>query len=136
MAWATSPARTKWFTAGSVQVHGISNSVVGEKMEAAVKKGQDDPIKQLMARIDALTNLVDNLQHSMAVRERGCQGSTSQRVSCQVNRLCCCRQCTEEGRQDCAHCLICGEEGHWAAGCLRRPQWQGNKSRPLQRDNH
>lgn len=104
-------------------------------MEAAVKKSQEDSIKQLTARIDALTNLVENLQHFMAVRERGCQGSTSQRVSRQVNRLRCCRRCTEEGRQDCAHCFICGEEGHRAAGCLRRPQWQGNEIRPLQRDN-
>ncbi len=36
------PARTKQFTAGSAQVHGISNSGVGEKMEAAVKTGQED----------------------------------------------------------------------------------------------
>ncbi len=39
------PTRTKQFTAGSAQVHGIFNSDVGGKTEAAVKKGQDDSIK-------------------------------------------------------------------------------------------
>ncbi|KAL0163570.1 hypothetical protein M9458_039323, partial [Cirrhinus mrigala] len=38
----------------------------GGKTEAAGRKSQNDPIKQLAARIDALTNMVDALQHSLA----------------------------------------------------------------------
>ncbi|KAL0192074.1 hypothetical protein M9458_010370, partial [Cirrhinus mrigala] len=40
----------------------------GGKTEAAGRKSQNDPIKQLTARIDALTNMVDALQHSLAAR--------------------------------------------------------------------
>lgn len=130
------PTRTKQSTASSAQVHSEPDSDVGGRTEAAVKKSQNDPIKQLTARIDALTNMVDTLQHSMAAQvERGCHCCTSHPVSHRVSRSRCCPQCTREGRQDCPHCFICGEEGHRAAGCSRRPPRQGNENRPLQRGN-
>ncbi|XDV41640.1 hypothetical protein PO909_010461 [Leuciscus waleckii] len=62
------PTRTKQSTASSAQVHSEPGSDVGGRTEAAVKKSQNDPIKQLTARIDALTNMVDTLQHSMAAQ--------------------------------------------------------------------
>lgn len=129
------PTRMKQSTASSAQVHSEPGSDGGGRTETT-RKSQDDPIKQLTTRIDALTNMVDALQHSLAARvERGCQCSASQPISHRVSRSRCCSQCTGEGRQDCPHCFICGEEGHRAAGCLRRPQRQGNGNRPLQRDN-
>ncbi len=130
------PTRTKPSTASSAQVHSEPGSDEAGRTEAAVKKSQNDPIKQLTARIDTLTNMVDALQHSMAAQvERGCQCLASQPVSRKVSHSRCCPKCTGEGRQDCPHCFICSEEGHRAAGCLRRPQRQGNGNRPLQRDN-
>ncbi len=77
------------------------------------KKSQNEPIKQLTARIDALNNMVDALQHTIAAQvERGCQCLASQPVSSKVSHSQCCPKCTGEGRQDCPHCFICSEEGH------------------------
>lgn len=130
------PTRMKQPTASSAQVHSEPGSDEGGRTEAAARKSHNDPIKQLTARIDALTNLVDALQHSLTTRvERGCQCSASQPIPHRISCSRYCSQCTGEGRQDCPHCFICGEEGHRVAGCLRRPQRQGNGNRPLQRDN-
>ncbi len=52
------------------------------------KKSQNEPIKQLTARIDALNNMVDALQHTIAAQvERGCQCLASQPVSSKVESL-------------------------------------------------
>ncbi|KAL0153940.1 hypothetical protein M9458_050749, partial [Cirrhinus mrigala] len=104
------PTRMKQSTASSAQVHSEPGSDEGGRTEAALRKSQNDPIKQLTARIDVLANMVDALQHFLATRvERGCQCSASQPISHRVSRSRCCSQCTGEGRQDCPHCFICGK---------------------------
>lgn len=128
------PTRVKPSVANSVQVNDEASGDVKVEKGVVVKKGQDDQIKLLTARIDTLTSMVDAIQHSMTVRtESGCQCSSNQPTPRRVSRWRCCTRCADEGRQDCRHCFICGEEGHQAVGCLRRIQRQGNESRPLQR---
>lgn len=46
-----------------------------------------------------------------------------------------CPNCTEQNRQECSHCFVCGEAGHRAVGCLKRTKFQGNGSRPQPRDS-
>lgn len=123
-------SKVKQSMASSAQVSDGTDRDV--KSPKATPKGQDDPIKHLTARIDALTSMVDAIQHSMPTRtDGGCQCSASQPSFRRVARLRCCPRCADEGRQDCTHCFICGEDGHRAVGCLRRPQRQGNGNRPL-----
>lgn len=45
-----------------------------------------------------------------------------------------CPKCTEQNLQDCSHCVVCGESGHRAVGCLKRTKFQGNWNRPLSRE--
>ncbi|KAK3575251.1 hypothetical protein QTP86_023456, partial [Hemibagrus guttatus] len=51
--------RTKQSTASSTQVHSEPGSDKRGRTEAAVRKSQNYPIKQLAVRIDALNNMVD-----------------------------------------------------------------------------
>lgn len=130
------PTRAKPSMANSAQVSGETGGDVKAEKGFAAQKGQNDQIKLLTARIDALTSMVDAIQHSMPVRtEGGCQCSSSQPSSRRMSRWRCCPRCADEGRQDCTHCFVCGEGGHQAVGCLQRPQRQGNGNRPLQRGN-
>ncbi|KAJ8000024.1 hypothetical protein DPEC_G00200520 [Dallia pectoralis] len=130
------PTRGKPSMANSAQVSEETDRDVKAAKVVSVQKGQDDEIKLLTDRVDALTSMLDAIQHSRPVRtEGGCQCSSSQPSSRRVTCWRCCPRCADEGRQDCTHCLICGEDGHQAVGSLRRPQRQGNVNRPLQRGN-
>lgn len=46
-----------------------------------------------------------------------------------------CPKCTEQNSPDCSHCFMCGESGHRAVGCLKRPKIQGNGKRPLSKQS-
>ncbi|KAJ8010525.1 hypothetical protein DPEC_G00075990 [Dallia pectoralis] len=130
------PTRAKTSMANSAQVSEETDRDVKAAKVVSAQKGQDDEIKLLTARVDALTSMLDAIQHSRPVRtEGGWQCSSSQPSARRVTRWRCCPRCADEGRQDCTHCFICGEDGHQAVGCLSRPQRQGNGNRPLQRGN-
>lgn len=60
--------RTKQSTASIAQVHSEHGSDEEGRTETAVKRGQNDPIKQLTERLNALTNMDDALQRSMAAQ--------------------------------------------------------------------
>lgn len=98
------PTRAKPSMASSAQVSGETDRDVKAVKGSAAQKVQDDQIKHLTARIDALTSMVDAIQHSMPTRtEGGCQCSASQLSFRRVSRLRCCPRYADEGRQDCAH---------------------------------
>lgn len=59
------PTRVKQSMASSAQVSGETDRDVKATKGLAAQKGQDDPIKHLTARIDALTSMVDAIQYSM-----------------------------------------------------------------------
>lgn len=43
-----------------------------------------------------------------------------------------CSQCVQQGNMSCSHCFRCGQAGHRAVGCLKRP-WSGNGVQSLER---
>ncbi len=105
--------------------------------EASVQKSKNDPIMQLTARIDALTSLVDSMRQSTLrpQPEHTCQCFVRGHPPQQGAKLWGCPRCVEAGQQSCSHCFLCGEEGHRARGCLRKQRLQGNRKRPLPRDD-
>ncbi len=109
----------------------------GEVKEAPGQKIKYDPIIQLTARIDALTNMVDSMRQSTMrpQPEHTCQCFVREHPPQRGAKLWGCTRCVEAGQQNCTHCFLCGEEGHQARGCLRKQRLQGNGKWPLPRDD-
>lgn len=101
------------------------------KKETTESKAKTDTVKQLSDKIDALTKLVDTLTET--VQKRHYNAPTKTHVM-KNDRTYACPKCVQEGSQNCNHCFSCGEEGHRAVGCMKRPKQQGNESRLLRRD--
>lgn len=104
------------------------------KEDIHVKKQTDkktDMIQQLVDKVEKLTNLVEHLQSQKAEQ-------TNQYMKGKVTnprpKRHGCATCLAQDRPDCSHCFYCGEEGHRAVGCLKKPPRQGNWSRSLSRD--
>lgn len=101
------------------------------KVETTEQKSKVDTVKQLAEKIDALTRVVDSLAEKVQ-SERS--SSATRPPATKTERLYTCPKCEQVGSKNCNHCFSCGEEGHRAIGCLKRPKQQGNESRLLRRD--
>lgn len=124
--------RVKQSTASCSQLESES---VREFNEIPEQK-KNDPIKQLTARIDALTSMVDSMRQSkqLARPEHTGQYSMSKPLSQRGVKSHGCPKCVEAGH-NCTHCFLCGEAGHLARGCLQKHRLHGNEKRPLRRDD-
>lgn len=125
--------RVKQSTASCAQLESES---VREFNEIPEQKNKNDPIKQLTARIDALTSMVDSMRQSkqLAQPEHTRQYSMSKPLSQRGVKSHGCPTCVEAGH-NCTHCFLCGEAGHMARGCLQKHRLQGNEKRSLRRDD-
>lgn len=106
------------------------------KEDTPVKKQTDkkaDMIQQLVDKVEKLTSVVEQLQSQ---KTEQVYQYTKNKVSYQRQKQRGCATCLAEDRRDCPHCFYCGEEGHRAVGCLKKPLRQGNWSRSLSRDKH
>lgn len=94
-----------------------------------------DPLRDLTTKVEELTRLVETMQkqNQQRLTYSGHQYSQNRTQSKRGKRYGC-PSCVEQDRQNCKHCFTCGEEGHRAAGCLNRPEKQGNSNRALERD--
>lgn len=101
------------------------------KKDIAEQKPNVETVKHLAEKIDALTKVVDSLVMKVQ-KERS--NSTTRSSATETRRLYACPTCVQVGSKNCNHCFSCGEEGHRAIGCLKRPKQQGNESRLLRRD--
>lgn len=105
------------------------------KEENASKKPKADTIQQLTEKVEKLTNLVELMQQSIQTQKiEQLSNSKKGRTENRRERPYGCKQCVEQQRPDCSHCFHCGEEGHRAVGCLKKPTLQGNWNRSLPGD--
>ena len=106
----------------------------GAKRQAVEPAAGLDIIQQLSAKIEALTKVVDSLKQPTPVQppEQSCQCPKRKPTTTGKERTSGCPKCVEQGLSHCRHCFVCGEEGHRAVGCIKRPRNQGNWSRSLQ----
>lgn len=93
-----------------------------------------DPIKELTAKVNELTDLVEAMRQQTLSRPSDPVNSYPQnRSRNRRDQTFGCPSCVERNRSDCCHCFICGGEGHRAVGCLKKSNNQGNVNRSLQR---
>ncbi|XP_061882771.1 uncharacterized protein LOC133633945 [Entelurus aequoreus] len=126
--------RQKQTAAHSAQMEVEPAKESNPKKETGDRKTKTDNVLQLTERIDVLTKLVDSLAATVE-KDRACRCSSPKPQAGRKERQYGCPKCLEKGLQDCKHCFYCGEEGHRAVGCLKKPKRQGNESRLLKRDS-
>lgn len=91
-------------------------------------KNKNKEIEELSSKVDALTRMVEALTATKTA-EQPCQCAHTQPRHRQTAKRYGCPKCIENGTDSCNHCFICVDEGHRAAGCLKR--WQAkNSSQP------
>ncbi|XP_041828199.1 uncharacterized protein LOC121631315 isoform X2 [Melanotaenia boesemani] len=106
-----------------------------ESVESKSNQTKSDPLRDLTAKVEELTKLVMTMQKQTELQPIHTGRQYGQyRTQSKRGKSYGCPNCLEQDRQDCKHCFICGDEGHRAAGCLRRPKRQGNSNRPLEGD--
>ncbi|KAJ8014045.1 hypothetical protein DPEC_G00036170 [Dallia pectoralis] len=104
-------------------------------------ESKDKTIQRLNAQIEALTETVTSLTQRAPAQTPEqpqpivCQYPSDKAAPQRKQRPYGCTQCVEQGLPTCSHCFACGEEGHRAMGCLKKPKQQGNGPRSRQRDN-
>lgn len=123
----------------------VTTSEVNKVSSTPDTKTKDDLIQQLSAQVQALTEAVTSLQSRAEAKTSlpepqsqsscMCSGKRNQSRPVKRERPYGCPNCVANGRSDCNHCFACGEEGHRAVGCLKKPRPAGNSSRSQQRDH-
>lgn len=106
-----------------------------ESVETKSTQAKPDPLRDLTTKVEELTRLVVTMQkqNEQQLTNNGRQYNQN-RTQSKRGKSYGCPSCVEQDRQDCKHCFICGDDGHRAAGCLKRPKRQGNFNRPLEGD--
>lgn len=125
----------------------VTTSQVDKEKPTPDTQAKDELIQQLSAQVQALTEVVTSLQSKAAPKplrpgpqpQSTCQCATKQNQSqsrqVKKERPYGCPNCVANGRPNCNHCFVCGEEGHRAVGCLKRPKPTGNSPRSQQWDH-
>lgn len=106
-----------------------------EGAEPKTNQTKPDPLKDLTTKVEELTRLVLTMQKEKEQQPTNYGRQYNQnRTQSRRGKPYGCPSCVEQEKQDCKHCFICGEEGHRAAGCLKRPKRQGNFNRSREGD--
>ena len=130
-----SSRRQNTTSAHSVQSE-LSTAQECSKQDKLVHTTKTDPIKELTAKVNELTGLVEAMRQQTLLRPSDpVNPYTQNRSSNRRDKPFGCPKCVELNCSDCRHCFFCGEEGHRALGCLKKPKNQGNANRSLQRGN-
>lgn len=106
--------------------------------EAKVSKvTKEDTIEKLSSQVEALTQAMETLRQLVTQTQAPTPNSKPDqpRPERKSSRPYGCQQCVAQSNPSCNHCFACGEEGHRAIGCLKKPKPSGNGTRSRQRDN-
>lgn len=101
----------------------------GMKVNSVAK---DDTIQRLSTQVEALTRTMETLKQQLLTPAHTFEKPKIER---KTQRPFGCQHCVTQAIPNCSHCFTCGEEGHCAVGCLKKPMVQGNGARSRQRDN-
>lgn len=104
------------------------------KKDAPEKQPKADALQQLAEKVEELMNKVELLQRPQQTPNPESCHHCQIKVDQKKNRSYSCTNCLEQNRTGCTHCFYCGEHGHRAVGCLKKPKRQENWSRSLPRD--
>lgn len=117
-------------------VHSAQSEVNAAQCPSVKEKvPKTDVIQQLTEKLEQLTSTVEFMRQSMQTQVAGQFNHNGKgRGDHRREKPYGYDKCVEQNRPDCPHCFLCGEEGHRAVGCLKRPPRQGNWSRSLPRD--
>lgn len=127
-----------------VQSSEINTSEMSKEGCNANTNAKDELLHQLSAQVQALTQVVSSLQSNAPATGKQSTSDAQPQCTCQCpnkqsrqlrkERPYGCPNCIASSRTDCNHCFVCGEEGHRAVGCLKRPKPSGNAPRSWQGD--
>lgn len=127
-------SRRQATSAHSAQIEVNNTQEHTAKHEKLALTAKTDPIKELAAKVEALTSLVEAMTQQSQLRKPDLVNQYPQnKVRTKKDKLYGCPTCVDQNRPECCHCFSCGEEGHRAVGCLKRQKNQGNVNRSLQR---
>lgn len=127
-----------------IQSSEINTSEVSKEKRNADTNAKDELLHQLIAQVQALTQVVSSLQSNTPAAAKQstpdprpqctCQCPNKQSRHLRKERPHGCPNCIASSRTDCNHCFACGEEGHRAVGCLKKSKPSGNVPRSWQGD--
>lgn len=107
----------------------------GAKKDAPDKQQNVNVLQQLTEKVTELMAKVELLQKPQHTHSfepcHHCKTHAEQKRPKSNS----CTNCLAQNLPRCTHCFYCGEDGHRAVGCLKKPKRQENWSRSLQRDN-
>ena len=114
-----------------------------EAQISTTMSSRDDTIQRLSTQVEALTQAMEALKQMVTQVQTPEQrtpsthycNSDSSRPLKKAQKPYGCPSCITQAAPNCSHCFVCGEEGHRAVGCLKRPKQSGNGTRSRQRDN-
>ncbi len=114
-----------------------------ETQVSTTMSSRDDTIQRLSTQVEALTQAMEALKQMVTqikTPEQRCPPThycnpDQSRPSEKAQKPYGCQNCITQANPNCSHCFVCGEEGHRAVGCLKRPKQSGNGMRSRQRDN-
>lgn len=122
-----------------VSVHSTELEVAAAQGSSAKKDAQDkqpkaDALQQLTEKVEELMNKVELLQRPQTTQKPESCHHCQVQVDQKKTRSYSCANCLKQNRPGCTHCFYCGEDGHRAVGCLKKPKRQENWNRSLPRD--
>lgn len=104
------------------------------KKDAPDKQPTADALQQLTKKVEELMNKVELLQRPQRIQNSESCHHCQVKVDQKKTRSNSCANCLEQNHPGCTHCFYCGEDGHRAVGCLKKPKRPENWSRSLPRD--
>lgn len=120
-------------------------SDVNEDKKNTTMNAKDELIYQLSAQVEALAQAVSSLQSNVVPAAKSPNAESQSQCVCQCpskqnrpprkEKPRGCPNCIANNQPNCTHCFFCGEAGHRAVGCLKRPKSSGNATRSWQRDH-
>ncbi|XP_038128754.1 uncharacterized protein LOC119774984 [Cyprinodon tularosa] len=107
----------------------------GAKKDAPDKQPKANALQLLTEQVAELMTKVEQLQRPQQIYSSEPCHHCKARVERTKPKSNSCANCLAQNLPGCTHCFYCGENGHRAVGCLKKPKRQENWSRSLQRDN-
>lgn len=115
-----------------VEVAAVQGSSV--KSDAPSKQPNANALQQLTEKVAELMTKVELLQRPQQTQYpescHRCKAQGDQKKPKSYS----CVNCHAQNLPGCTHCFYCGEDGHRAVGCLKKPKRQENWNRSLPRD--
>ncbi len=109
----------------------IAATAVPELMQPTAAESKKEKSNKLIATLEALRADVDVLKDAMVNNKPVKPIDNPDRKPARSSA---CEACISQGNPQCDHCFICGSNEHFARGCRKRKQKQGNRGRLHLRD--